>query len=294
MYRTVAGALILVLLSAFAPAAAAHSPDVGSVVDVAAIRHDLPILMSADLNGLAKPTKVEWVVTNGHRAMASWLAQPYRGIVALVKRNDRWWWAAGSTRTPDGLWSALNYPIPDVGGCAAKLKWPPSAKEALTLGYIGKSMYPALYSRLRTTPLPPMHVILIHYCDGGEAPDSGDYIVYFQISGGVDGIRYPFVKRDSQQQTNLFDKNGRYDFNVIAVYDPKIAPKASLTHGAVLRLWAPFVLDESKTYVLDVSGIEPPIAGLRGSLKENILIFALPAFTLRAQSMARGTIRREP
>ena len=168
-------------------------------------------------------------------------------------------------------------------------------REALDKGYISKAMYPVLGPRLRTSRLPQIRVERISLCDSFEAEDYGDYRVSLEPTHDTDEARYSFVKRDSQQRTDLYNEAARYDFNLSAqAYDAsKTAQKTYRMHGAVLTLWAPVVLNKSRTYLLDLSGVEPPIASLRGTLKNNSLTFKLPPFVIEKGGIARGTISKE-
>ena len=85
MYRTVTAAFVAALLLTFKPVGAVSSTDVGSTADLAAIRHNLPILMSAEVQHV-EPIVIVWVVTDGRYAMASWVANPFRGFACNSAR----------------------------------------------------------------------------------------------------------------------------------------------------------------------------------------------------------------
>jgi hypothetical protein len=76
--------------AALAPALpSGDGEDSGSAADVAKIRRDLKILMSAEVQNV-KPLVINWVVTGGQHALASWSAAPFLGFATLAKRDGSW------------------------------------------------------------------------------------------------------------------------------------------------------------------------------------------------------------
>ncbi len=152
MYRLAAGTFVFAFLATFAPVDAVSSADVGSTADLAAIRRDLPILMSAEVQ-YVQPLVIEWVVTDGRRAMASWVASPFRGFATLAKRERRWWWTGETVGGPGGFWTNLTAPPQDLGRCFDAIQATPSAKAVFDDGYIDKSTYMLLRGRWKTAKL---------------------------------------------------------------------------------------------------------------------------------------------
>ena len=60
--------------------------------------------------------------------------------------------------------------------------------------------------------------------------------------------------------------------------------------GSTFEVWFPFVLPRNKGYTLHVSNVVPVIAELSGTLKNNVMRFVLPPFTLRSEVIAHGEI----
>jgi hypothetical protein len=291
MYR-LAG---IVALAAFPAALASgiaggHSGDSGRQADVAAIRHDLPILMSTEVNNV-EPLVIEWVATDGYRALASWRASPFRGFATLAKRNGRWWWTGESARDAGGFWTQMTAPPQGLGKCFDSMKTPPSAKQIYDDGYINKATYAVSRGRWKTVQLSELK--LVDCNRNGAESSSGDYFLRFNPRAGADGIRYAFGNPASQDRTDLEDRGGHYDFDLSARVDnTKKDARAGALLSAKLTLWAPFILDATETYTLDIPNASPPILGLRGTLQNNTLTFALPPFKAPLASILRGTISK--
>lgn len=279
----------------FAPVGAVSSADVGSTADLAAIHHDLPILMSAEVQ-YVRPLIIEWVVTDGRRAIASWAANPFRGFATLAKREGRWWWTGDSVSDPGGFWTNLTAPPQDLGRCFDAIQAPPSAKAVFDDGYIDKSTYMLLRGRWKAAAKPTTFRLREEFCPRIHAEDwSGNYRLRLDPSRGAEGARYDFGDPASQRRTDLAHRNGHYDFDLSSrVYEAKKPLTVSTLSDADLTLWAPFVLDKTQVYTLDLLGAEPPIFGLRGTLRNNTLMFALPPFTIPIRKIERGTINKQP
>jgi hypothetical protein len=111
---------------------------------------------------------------------------------------------------------------------------------------------------------------------------------------GAEGARYEFGDPASQRRTDLVHRNGQYDFDLSArAYGAKKPFTTSSLSNADLTRWAPFVLGKIKQYTLDLPGVQPPIVGLRGTLHNNTLTFALPPFTIPIRKIVRGTINKQ-
>jgi hypothetical protein len=50
--------------------------------------------------------------------------------------------------------------------------------------------------------------------------------------------------------------------------------------GTTIDVWFPFVLDTSLYYAITIGHADKPIGPIDGTLKDNVLHFVLPAFTL--------------
>jgi hypothetical protein len=116
------------------------NPDDGPHDAVAAIRHDLPILLANALaaSQVRSAAVTQWVVTDGRQAVAEWRAGQHRGVVVLRFRTGRWWWlgAASSDSADDGTWSRMRAPGTFLSLCEGSHRGPPSAHDLLVQGFI--------------------------------------------------------------------------------------------------------------------------------------------------------------
>jgi hypothetical protein len=67
-------------------------------------------------------------------------------------------------------------------------------------------------------------------------------------------------------------------------------PRISFTDGSTLDIWFPYVLPSRVRYTLQIDGIDPKIASLGGTVKNNVVHFVLPWFTLKNGTPAKGAI----
>ncbi len=292
MRRAVAIVVCALIVCVSFPTTSFANSDVGSSSDVTAIRHDLPILMSAEVQ-YVQPLVIDWVVTDGRHAMASWVASPFRGFATLAKREGRWWWTGETVGGPGDFWTNLSSPPQDLGRCFDAIQSPPSAKEVFDDGYIDKSTYMLLRGRWKTDQASTWRW-REEFCPPSYAEDwSGNYRLRLDPSLSAEGARFNFGDPASQRRTDLVHRNGHYDFDLSArVHEAKKPLTSSSLSNADLTLWAPFVLDKTKQYTLDLPGAQPPIFGLRGTLQNNTLTFALPPFTIPIRKIERGTINK--
>jgi hypothetical protein len=289
--------------------------DRGPAAAVVAIRHDLSILLSAPLEALnAKPT-IDWVVANQQDAVAMWRAKGNRGIVVLQRRSGRWWWRGAASSTDDmaGTWSPLWVPGNEIGSaeCSIHLPGPPSAQKLLSDGFIDKQLAAKLANRLPTVPMPKtMTAEDCHSIENYVRSSSGGYGAAFFHGEDYDSTWFNWVGQtptgsegDSIQDTKacysftlttLPDKSPRdMEHLVHQVYSelfPSPPPALTFKTGSTIDVWFPYVLAGHGHYLLSMSNVTPEIRDVPGTLRNNVLHFALPAFILRRGDIAQGEV----
>jgi hypothetical protein len=90
---------------------AARSDDYGPRRDIAAIRHDLPILVQ-----MSDPVLLDNIAVTGNEATVHWHSSGDSYISHLQKRYDRWWLASGFSDPCVSPWDGTisftqNYPL---------------------------------------------------------------------------------------------------------------------------------------------------------------------------------------
>jgi hypothetical protein len=273
------------------------NPSDGPRDAVAAIRHDLPILLADALTSYeVRPTPViEWVLTDGREGVAEWRAGQRRGVVVLRFRTGRWWWlgAASNDSTDDGTWSRMRVPGTDLDLCEGSRRGPPSAHDLLVQGFIDAPLAARVSQTLGTTP--QSGAIAIALCDSfgeyGEGSTTGGYVASFfhpkndlPVPLTLDGRGPADWQRPSRPGSELY-----YVFRLSA----EKPAAARFTAGSTFGVWFPFVLDTKKLYKLRISDVTPELQVAPKSTKNNVLHFVLPAFEIPEGSMALGEINAE-
>ena len=265
-----------------------------------------------------KPT-VDWIVTDGHVAVASWHAEQRRGIVNLRLRSGRWWWRAAAVKTTnnsDAPWTRMRMPGIDLEDCdSLTFPDPPSANSLLAEGFIGKALARELSSRL-----PVAHTSNI--AGGSTCDPNPQYLV--STTGGSEATFFhheeylptwfTWIGRTAADQEGETgpSSGARYSFTVTAgrnnsergmqrlvhstfkpLFDELLAtPPAALvfSRNSTVDIWFPYVLSKQNRYVLSISNVTPRIDGVPGTLRNNVLHFVLPAFTLHWGDVAEGEV----
>jgi hypothetical protein len=317
--------LLKLVLAASLPVALTTTPalasDAGPPAAVVAIRHDLPLLLAApfeDMNVRTKPA-VDWVVTDGRDAIATWHAAERRGIVNLHLRSGRWWWRAAAVKTTndsEAPWTRMRTPGIDLEDCEGlTFPDPPSASSLLAEGFIGKALALELSSRL-----PATHTSNI--VGGSTCDPNPHYLV--STTGGSEAT---FIHREGYLATwftwygrtaavpeggTAQSSDGYYAFTLTARRDnseegmqrlvhstfeplfdsllPTPPPTLTFSGNSTIDVWFPHILEKQKRYVLNISNVTPQIDGVAGTLRNNVLHFVLPAFALHWEDIARGEI----
>lgn len=295
-------ALVFLIAACWPPAVYALPNDYGPTAAVAAIRHDLPILLGG-LKDEGLTSIVDWVVTDGTEAVALWHAGKRHGVVVLRWELARWWWRAGDTYELGAeLWTPMEVPGNGIEGCNVDLGGPPSAHDLLAQGFISRTLAEQLSGRLRARPtsgpayyecMPSSNYISIYEGDGFDAglfhEDDTAYTWSFTLKRS---------KLAEDQQ--IADGTSLFLFLLSAQLKPRdYSPLpnstwppsgATFSRGATLDVWFPYVLPIRKHYTVRLSGVVPEIADTPGMLRHNVLYFKLPPFTLEKGAVADGEI----
>jgi hypothetical protein len=284
------------LLLSFATSFAANN-DIGTPSNIAAIRHDLPILLSDELSYINAKASIDWVVTDGRRAIAAWHAKNYRGYVTLAYQSDRWWWTAASTKgpLPSGervlYWSRIYYG-PGFGDCGGFDTYGPAAKDFLLAGLIDDAIYRSVKSRLRTEPLPKTLIEVQAHCDTPFREDFTNGYEAAQSNQTPEGVSVQFGRRVPGQSADLTSVGSHFDFLLRSErYGKPESPESFTVRAFKLSIWAPFVLDKQNKYSLSIRDVTPEIAEVQGSVTNNVIEFTVPAFETHTGAVARGEIR---
>jgi hypothetical protein len=280
---------LVALLATGARSTPALARDIGPSAAVAAIRHDLPLLLASQLGSEGSKLVVDWVVVDRDNAVAEWNMAGNRGVVVLRFRAGRWWWRAAAVTASDssGSWTAMQTPGGDVSPCGANYPGPPSAHDLLVQGLIGDRLAITLSDRLRPTS---SKVSAFHECmpDARYIEDTG--VSYDAALFDKERIpERPALKGyvpDEQQRPGMPAGKVYYAFTLSASDSPVLFRTDSTT----FRIWFPYVLSQQVRYTLNIRNVYPEVLAIPGGLKANVLHFALPSFTLPAHATAEGEI----
>jgi hypothetical protein len=313
---------LAVALAVTARPASTPASDIGPATAVATIRHDLPLLLAAQFEYFdvhTKPT-VDWIVTDGRDAIATWHASERRGIVDLRLRSGRWWWRAAAVKTThdsEAPWSRIRAPGIDLEEDCDGVTFPdpPSASNLFADGFIDKAMARELSGRLPAThtsdiaggstcSLNPQY--LVSTTGGSEAtfihheeylPSWFDWIGQTEADLGYEtgtnpGALYSFsltAHRDNEERgvQQLVHSTLKPLLDELLPTPP---PTLTFRRNSTIDVWFPYVLPKQSHYALSISGFTRENVGVPGTLKNNVLHFILPAFTLHWGDVAHGEI----
>jgi hypothetical protein len=300
LLRTKAAAFAVAFLGAFvaaaiaAPASAAGNR--GTAVAIAAIRHDLPLLLAARLRDVHVKPSVDWVVANGNNAVAMWHAGKNRGIVSLRFRSDRWWWRGAATATWPGEWTPMWVPGRQASCFGyAVAPGPPSAHDLLAQGFIDKALADELSDRLRATPTTGIPELKECFPDTRyiKSPtDAYDATFFHKEDVGWRWFTLHGRAAAGSSKATIPGADTYYVFTLSAQAFPADAPPPTITFasGSTFEVWFPYVLPTDRRYTLRITGVLPEPASISGTLRNNVLRFVLPSFTLRTDVPAQGEI----
>ncbi|HKU81477.1 MAG TPA: hypothetical protein VJP76_04830 [Candidatus Tumulicola sp.] len=304
MISRAARAVFLGLLAAtiFLPESALAN-DRGPVAAIAAIRHDLPLLLASSLESTHLKPTVDWVVADDSNAVAAWHAGQNEGVVVLRLRSGHWWWraAAVSTAGDVGIWTPMAVPGNALSLCYHDdelTHGPPSAHQLFAEGFIDKGLAGELSTHLFTAP--SRNLVPLVLCDPSMyyiRSYQGAYTAtlfhkedvgwqWFVLDGHTPPVGY-------EPATQGVEAYYLFDLAVQFSQEPTAPETVAFASGSTFEVWFPFVLQGNKKYTLHLDGVSPEISALPGSLKGNVLRFVLPSFVLRTEATARGEIDGE-
>lgn len=263
--------------------------DVGDPAQIASIRHDVPVLLEARLAPSRTPV-VKWVVADGSRAVAAWDAGDIGGLLAMALRSGGWRIIAESERDKDGWWS----PLGDVPVCAHNNLPELSAQDLVSADLIGATSLTSLERLLvRNVPSTPREYKTVDCYYLAAFQFVNGYELYFRPHYNEDTrMEFWFAKPAASETADLSSSGGSFHFSV-AAHDWSDRPSSAIAvvRDGEVSLWAPFVLNPERTYVLSMEGFAPSVGAIKATIKENTLTFNLPQFTMRAGSVAHGVVR---
>ncbi len=264
--------------------------DVGDPAQLTAIRHDVPILLEARLASSRKTPVIKWVVADSSRAVAAWDAGDIGGLLAMALRSGRWRIVAESSRDNDGWWS----PVGDMSLCTHNDLSEPSAQDLVNADLIDAklltSLEPLLLPNVPSTPRESKHVDC-YYVEAFQFANG--YELHFRPHYNEDTrMEFWFVEPAASGPGDLLSSGDSFHFSVRA-HDWSDRPSSAIAtvRDGEVSIWAPFVLDPERTYVLRIEGVVPSFGAINAAVKDNTLTFNLPQFTMRAGTVAQGVVR---
>ncbi len=292
-------ALCVLMLALAVWPLAARADDYGPRRDVAAIRHDLPLLQSGLAmleNSVVQSLVVESAVVDGEEALVQWrdTNAGYTEIVTMRYRYSRWW------LEPGRLFLGHDF----AGACPTA--WAPTPQFLL-----GKGVPPALATSAgQHMPVVQEAIVAVRqfkeknpnlHCGESSTSDPAysPFELPFQstyrraIAAGDYGVRMRVAKNDGSQDSKIAHIQGRAPTEAESwanqpsgnsyFYFSGTVESAQPVHvqaGMTVDVWFPFVLDPSLSYSLTIAAPHAMSLGpVQGALKDNTLHFVLPAFT---------------
>lgn len=278
--------------------------DSGPVSSIAAVRHDLPILLSDTLSDGNGSLVIDWVLTDGQEAIAAWhslragIADPHRGLVVLRMKSGRWWLRAAATSydyldNVDAWTQLTDSATPNL--CGVGHPGPPSAHDLLSLGFIDASMAARASSTLRVKAPRHLRTVLSFTCDSfgdiGESSASQGYNAgFYHVEFPRNSFSLKGKGTDEEASSHCLEPATIYLFTLSSAR----REESTFTTGSTFSVRFPYVLDRTRRYALTLRDITPTVDSLVGKLNNNVLTFKLPKFTLSARSTAHGDIRSSP
>jgi hypothetical protein len=269
---------------------AAENSDFGDPAQVAAIRHDIPILLDERLAYTHRTPVIEWVVSDGYRAVANWDAGDIGGLIALALRAGKWRVVSEVGRDADGWWSPLGYPY----GCRHNNLREPSGRELVDANLIDAGLLPSLEQRLvPNVPTTPFKDLIVDcYSTIASQTLNGYHLTFSPHYDDNTRMAFSFVESASDKPSELSSSGDSFRFRIAANdwSDRPSSATATVREGRV-TIWVPFVLDAGRTYVLSLDGNAWSVAAIKATVKYNTLTFDLPRFPMRAGTIVNGVVR---
>lgn len=207
----------------------------------------------------------------------------------MALQSGRWRIVAESQRDKDGWWS----PLGGISVCAHNNLPEPSAPELVDSNLIDARLLPSLESLLvPNVPSTPREYITVD-CWYEEA---FQFVNGYQLFFGPHydehtRMEFWFTQGASSGSGDILPSGGSLHFSV-AAHDWSNRPSSSIAtvRDGKVSIWAPFVIDPKRTFVLSIEGVMPSFAAINAKVSDNTLIFNLPQFTMRAGTVAHGVV----
>ena len=257
---------------------AARADDSGPRKDVAAIRHDLAILLVGGPFAVKPPTQFESVVVSGADALVECYACSSITLIHLHYLYDRWWFLGHVAPSSEELLKAANLPQPLVALAHAHVAMTKKSDEPATQCKV----FSCFFTSGETYDVrAPAQIAFDTKLPGFVSGVDGYRLTLaFAPSDGGSGAKLANV--ESRAPTPAESWTNRPGGNSYFFFSGTVqAPQpVHVQRGTTLDVWFPFVLDTSLTYSLTIGGEGfTPIGPIDGALADNTLHFVLPAFT---------------
>lgn len=273
----------------------ARADDFGPPRDIGSIRADAHMLLARRARVAKIDPKnivISDVVVVADQAVLSWALGTQRGLIGLVRQNNRWWDALDA----DGpAWSIRTaYPLQpypsdvrstrSVGSDALKAR---GFSAELAAAALSRNADVARLQSNGVRAADPTHIplnagggaawtmrqdtsgyeITTRYAKNDAAPGSIFARIYARAPTSAEFLPYPTPFRYVSDAVMFFD---------IIIDSPK---PVSFDRGTVVDVWFPFNIDESLKYRMSIGGGREPIGPVIGSVFDNVVHFELPGFT---------------
>lgn len=273
---------------------ATRADDYGPRRDVAAIRHDLPILLSTQAAPLTPISKIRVtaVVVDGNSALAQYDLGVAAEYVSYLERiYGRWWllssfspYELSSANVGERLFRLAATDLPAVRLATLPTPTPDCGKDCATYG-VGTTLVDRLD---RGSPS-------LSFRGAGTRQwiDSDTYRAWIQLASSdaaSDAAVADFRARKptkAESWANPPSGNSYFFFSGTV----QSAHPVHVQSGTIIEVWFPFVLDSSLRYSLTIAAPHAMSLGpVDGTLKDNTLHFTLPAFTASPGAELMGEI----
>ena len=252
----VCAAGLALALAAIAPA---RADDYGSHADLRAIRGSVPILLG---HYLASPSAGD-VVVEGNDAIATWTSGGKPGLATFHRRSDRWW-----------LMAIYDTYGPAIGRDLAQLEGELSIPAALAVR--AQQHVPNL---LALQPI--LHQVTQPICNrcGSALWNVADgFETTLNFNAATPTWDPDFAIRGRAPSVGEMPPTPTMNAYFFFRLATKGTTPVVVQKGARLDVWFPYVLDDSKSYVLWLDFLKPDLDDIPGRLEGNTLHFTLPAF----------------
>jgi len=274
----------------------ARADDYGPSRTIAAIRHDLPVLLAAELrqqpSQLSGP-QIAGVVVSGDAALAelgNLVLDRWVRVEQMRYRYDRWW-IEGTLLIDAGKDNAESGPSNPLRS-ASSLLWQRAGipKSLVALAIANLPLVPGATVRTYATPPPCPFSCFAN----GSSPEALLFTSAPQwLTRGGYRLNMQFAPNDAGEDTRIQDANGRAPTQAESWVTPggnsyfffsgtvQSTQPVHVQAGTTVDVWFPFVLDASLRYSLTIAGHGFTALGpVDGTLDDNTLHFVLPAFTV--------------